>query len=502
MSGVASRADHGSALREAERSVASTSADSLPAPGYALVAAAVGSWAAAVGGLAVWRHEQFLSHRYDLGNMVQAVWSTTQGRPLEMTDGVDGEQISRLAAHVDPILVLLAPFWWLHGSPTTLLVLQALALAAGVYPVVRLALTYTESRLAGGLLGAWYLVFPWMVWGAFDEFHPVTLAIPLLLYAIWFLDRHRLVPFAVLAALALATGELIGLTVAAVGVWYVLQHRRVVHGTLIAVAGAAWSAVCIAIVVPAFNDGEASRYYGRFESVGGSPTGLLETLVTDPANIVGQLTTAGDLEYLLLLLLPTAFIALLRPLVLLIAAPQLFVNLVSDYSAMALPWYHYVSALVPALVVATVMGMRRFPLSLRPVVALAPLLLSAVVLTAAAPVPGAEAFLFDEPQTAERRAAMRDALELVPAGAPVTATNRLGAHLSDRKTIHLFPQDGGAEWAVLDLRDPTGNGNVVERLGGFPRLLARFEATGEWRLVFDRESVRVYRRGNSSGAAR
>ena len=73
----------------------------------------------------------------------------------------------------------------------------------------------------------WGLVprFPWMVWNAFDEFHPVTLAIPLLLYAIWFLDEHRLGLFAVFAGLAMMTGELIGLTVAGLGIWYAISYR-------------------------------------------------------------------------------------------------------------------------------------------------------------------------------------------------------------------------------------------------------------------------------------
>ena len=56
-------------------------------------------WAVVVGGLATWRHDEFLSHKFDLGNMVQVVWSTAQGRPLEATDALTGEQIVRLAAH-------------------------------------------------------------------------------------------------------------------------------------------------------------------------------------------------------------------------------------------------------------------------------------------------------------------------------------------------------------------------------------------------------------------
>src|SRR6185436_20775046 len=56
-------------------------------------------------------YENFREGRFDLGNMVQAVWSTANGRPLEMTEGATGDQIVRLGAHVDPFLTLLAPLW-------------------------------------------------------------------------------------------------------------------------------------------------------------------------------------------------------------------------------------------------------------------------------------------------------------------------------------------------------------------------------------------------------
>src|SRR5439155_651928 len=76
--------------------------------------------------LSVLRHEAYVTGRFDLGNMVQAVWSTAHGRPLQMTD-LHGDQISRLAAHVDPILVVFAPLWWIWPSPHMLLVAQARA---------------------------------------------------------------------------------------------------------------------------------------------------------------------------------------------------------------------------------------------------------------------------------------------------------------------------------------------------------------------------------------
>jgi len=461
---------------------------------HAVAFAAAGFWTAVVATLAVWRHDQFVSHRLDLGNMVQAVWATTQGSPLQQTDALTGEQVVRLGAHVDPILVLFAPLWWIFPGPEMLIVAQAAALALGVFPVVRLSLKYVHSRSAAFVLGAWYLVFPWIVWNAFDEVHPVTFAIPLLLYASWFLDEHRLVPFAVFAALAMSTGELIGLAIAGLGVWYALRHRRIRAGLVIAAGGVAWTAICIAVLMPAFTDGRA-RNYSLFESVGGSPAGLLRTLFTDPGTIVAQVTTFEDFRYVLLLLLPTAFLALLQPAILAVALPQLAVNLLSDGPTTSQPMSHYIAAIVPALVLATIFAVARAPERVRVVLAGTAFALSLVILIAYPPRPGAHGFIFPELPSADRRAAMRAALSLVPGDAPLTATNRLGAHLSARHVIHLFPNHRGAEWAVLDARDvwpqPTGtpaDGRV------FAARFDRFAEDPAWLLIFERADVHVFRR--------
>jgi uncharacterized membrane protein len=474
----------------------------LSRAGALLVALSATAWTGVVGGLALWRHGEFLSHRFDLGNMVQAVWSTTQGRPLEMTDGA--EQITRLAAHADPALLFYVPLWWIHSGPEALLLGQAAALAAGLYPVVQLALKYTGSRLAAALLGSWYLAFPWVIWNAINDVHPVTLAIPLLLFAIWFLDEHHLGRFAFVAALALTCGELVGLTVAALGVWYALRHRRRRAGIAIALAGTAWTTICLLLVIPHFNDGRPSRYYSLFGSVGGSPRGLLETLLTDPGKVLAQITPTSDGLYALLLLLPTAFLALGQPLLLVAALPQLGVNVLSDVSATTQPEFQYVAPIVPALVAATVMTAGRFHPRLRLVGAALPLAAALILLASRPPVPGEQEFIFARLDSDARTAAMREAIALVPADAPVAATNRLGGHLSDRRKIYLFPERSKAEWAAVDVRDSLSGyafeflvwldrgSRFAEQPSGNP--LVQLERDPAWRLVFDREDIRVYRR--------
>jgi uncharacterized membrane protein len=76
----------------------------------------------------------FRSASYDLGNAAQAIWSTAHGHILETT-AENGNAFSRLGWHVDPLLVLFSPLWWIWSSPVILLVVQALAVSLGALPV-------------------------------------------------------------------------------------------------------------------------------------------------------------------------------------------------------------------------------------------------------------------------------------------------------------------------------------------------------------------------------
>jgi uncharacterized membrane protein len=229
--------------------------------------------------------------RFDLGNIVQAVWSTAHGHPLETTDA-NGEQIVRLASHVDPILVLFAPLWILAPSPVTLASAQIVTVALGALPVFWLARRHLGSERAAALLVVVYLAYPWLAWTALDAVHPVTFAIPLFLYAIWLLDTGKLGWFGIVAALVLSTGELMGLPLALLGVWYGLARGGRQAGIVIAGVGVAWTMLCLEVVIRTFNGGKSS-FYERYDSVGGSPVGILKTTFTDPGSIVSALTSSG-----------------------------------------------------------------------------------------------------------------------------------------------------------------------------------------------------------------
>jgi uncharacterized membrane protein len=455
-------------------------------------------WTALVGAYAVWRHQQFLSHRYDLGNMVQAVWSTTEGRLLTNTSAETGQEVLRFASHFDPVLVLFAPVWLVYPSPEALLVAQAAFLAFGLYPVVRLALKHTGSELAACLLGLWYLAFPWIVWNALNDFHPIVLTIPLLLLCIWFLDQQHLGRFTACAAVVVLCGELVGVTVAALGVYFAVRSGRRVAGLAIALAGAGWTALCLYVFIPAFNDGRSSQYYALFDEVGGSPGGLAHRLATDPGSILSAATSVADVSYLAWILTPTALLALGQPLLLVVAVPRLSVNLMAESWPTTQPMFQYVAPIVAPLVASTVITVGRFPSRYRPWVAAVPLLAAFYCLLWRPPMPGEQGYLFGAREPSARLAAMESAVELIPPGAPVTATNRLGAHLSVRRWFFNFPMRSRSDWVVVDTRDPWLAGHTVSDHGydgvRFREEVTQLERDVTWQIVFDSEGVLVFKR--------
>jgi uncharacterized membrane protein len=467
-----------------------------------LVGAAVAAYAAGFGALSLLRQRAFETGRFDLGNMTQAVWSTAHGHPLAVTD-LRGDQILRLAAHVDPILVLLAPLWWLWPSPDLLLVVQAVAIALGAIAVFRLARKHLGSEHAAAGFALAYLLLPATQWLTLNEFHPVALACPLLLWAFWFLDEDRLLPFAVCALLACASKEEVPLVVAGFGVWYALSRGRRKTGALIAAAGVAWAAVAIGVVIPHFNAGSSSSFYSRYAEIGGSPRGVVRTALHHPLRVLE--TAFGDrgLHYLRDLLAPFAGLFLLAPLVALAALPELALNVLSATPTQTSIHFHYVAGVLPPLVAASVLGAGRLvrgrPDRAVPVAGVAvAVALGANYLLGAIPLwhrlPGGNDFGATAIDVTRHDEIAARALRLIPSGAPVSATNSLGAHLSARRRILSFPYLAEAEWVAADETQP----GYLDRVAPLPTAvrLVWLRRNPEWRLVFEEDGVLVFRRAS------
>ena len=438
-----------------------------------ILAGAVAAWAAGFSLLSVERYDAFEAGRFDLGNMVQAVWSTAHGRPLEVTN-LAGQQVSRLGSHVDPILAAFAPLWLAWPSPDALLVAQTVLIALGAVPVFLLARRHLGSEPTALGFALAYLLLPATEWLSLNEFHPVALACPFLLFAFWFLDRDRLLPFAVFAFLSAATREEVALAVAGFGVWYALARGRRARGAAIAVLGVAATAIALWVVLP--------HYRG-----GGSPYASRYALANVP-----DVFDSHHLGYLADLFLPLAGLWLGAPLVLIAALPELALNLLSSNRYQSSIHFHYVAGILPPLVAASVLGAgavaRRWP---RAALSLG-VLAAAAALAANARLGALPLWTNLHTKVSAHDRVAEKALRLIPTEAPVSATNTLGAHLSARRRVLSFPKTAGVTWIAVDEEKLTYLDSNRKRPAR--EALTQLRHDPHWRVVFARNGILVFRR--------
>jgi uncharacterized membrane protein len=469
-----------------------------------LLWAAIGAYAAGFGALSILRFHAFNTGRFDLGNMTQAVWATAHGHPLAVTN-LEGEQVSRLGSHVDPILVAFAPLWWIWPSPSMLLGAQAIAIALGALPVFWLARKHLGSERAALGFALAYLLYPAVQWLTLAEFHPVALACPLLLFAFWYLDEDRLVPFAIFAGLAALTKEEIPLVIAGLGIWYALSRKRYRIGGTIAGVGVAATAFSVKVVMPHYSAETSSRFYGRYRALGDSPGEILATIFTHPGRVVSTALDSQGLHYLADLGLPLLLLFAGAPLVLVAALPELGLNLLSSAPTQASIHHHYTAGLIPPLVAASVLGAGRLARGeQRRAILLASVAVAAALVAnyrlGAIPLwqslPGGSSYQAHASHISAHDRITERALRLIPDDAVVSATNSLGSKLSARRRFLSFPVVRDAKWIAADETQP----GYADRWdpGATAADLARLRRSPDWRLVFSEDGVLVFKRTSSN----
>ena len=437
----------------------------------------------------------FQEQRLDLGDMVQAVWSTSHGHLLQMTTPT-GQEMSRLGAHADVFLVLLVPLWWVTASPLAMLILQALAVASGAIPTYWLARKHLGSERAGAHLAIGYLLFPATQFNAFTPsagFHPVSFALPLLMYAIWFLDEKRLLPFVLFAVLAASTKEEIPAALGCLGLWYALRKGERLTGAVIAVVGFTLSALEFLVLIPHYSIAGFSPFAVRYSSVGGTPTGILHTALTHPGVIAHAVFTPHKLLYLGLLFLPFLGLFLREPLLALCAVPDLVINLLSAVTNQTTLDFQYNAGIVPFLLAASIIGMSKLKRDPDRVSFYA--LAGVALLSFYSPLITLGGSIQAYNSGNALRQAQAHALQVVPANVPVAASNELAGYLSARKYITVFPYIHNVRWVVVDKSDETTASDQKSYL----RAIKQIDSRPGWKIVYASHGVQVLKKEAVTG---
>jgi uncharacterized membrane protein len=420
---------------------------------------------------------------------------------------IRGAGFNLLGDHFQPIVALIAPFFRIFPSPATLLVAQALLTAVSVFPVVQAGFAVLgphrgRARAVGLAYG-----FSWGLQQMIDfDFHEIAFAVPLLAFSLSAYVRGRWRASVAWALPLVFVKEDQGFTVAALGLlmlvagWRSRDETRMRFGTLLIVWGLAWSVLAITVIIPHFNPLH-HYYYWKDGGVAGSGGPF------SPASLLAQPFHgwAEKLQTSVLLLLPTALIALGSPLAL-VTLPSIALRFFSVNTAYWGTMWHYNATVMPILFLAAIEVMGRWRRAsprepageLRRHVRTAAVRHGPAMMVAAACV-----FAFQFPlanlwhgstyQISPHVSAAEAAMARVPDGATVQTTLNLLAPLAARTDTFWIgnPGNPATQYVVFDGLN-SGYSPPPSNVPAFIRQL--FPRDG-YRQVFTADDVYVFKRG-------
>lgn len=451
--------------------------------------------------VAAWLKLESLGMGFDLGMYEQVIWNTAHGR-LFATSAFNYTTI-----HIGSDLILLeavlAPIYALLPSTMTLLVLQVVAVAAGALPLYLLARDRLQSSAAGLGAAAAYLLYVPLLYLTLNEFQPRAFALVAILFAIYYLDRARWVPFMVALLLSLLTRSDVALFVGMIGVVAFLWRKpwRFVLGPVI--VGALWFVLALFVVVPHFKTTSGGFVYiGTYAWLGSTPAEMIGTVLTRPGYVLETVFSPAKLQFLLHVWGPTLPFSLLRPDILLLAAPTLAINLLSQFAVQANITRQYGALLYPVAYAGAVLGIAwlakrewiatRLP---RAVFVNGTVGLVLVLTLAESLVVGNPVVSLYRRSASPRAESARQLIAAVPAEARLAITNHVGPFAAQREGFYFFPPHQFytnnsyevAQYILIDARADGGNAEIKQGLDSL-------RTSPDWELVQESDGYVLFQK--------
>lgn len=412
------------------------------------------------------QHNGLKTQMNDLGNMEQPIYNTSRGKFLQTSNYiVNGTpmQINRIGVHANFIFLLFAPIYALYANPKILLFTQISLISLGSVPLYLIGKKLFKKKASLALVvPIVYLINPMVHDVALYDFHAIALAMPLLIFAFYFMFTKRYLLFYVFAIILALCKEDAVLLVFMIGLYILLIQKQKFHGTLTSLTSIFYFFLLVKIIMPQHSEGTSLYLVNqRYSYLGNTIFEVAKNLITNPQILIESLIDKLKLLYLITLLVPVLFLPLLSLEIILLSLPSLTINLLSSNVITHYPFqYYHTAPILSFIFVATIFSLNRI-LSIQQNTLLKKYMVHILLLTSIvfslifSPAPHSMISSWEEFQVSSHAKDINIIKKHIPTDKSLSVQNNLGPHFSQREKIATFPFNwSDYDYILLDINDP------------------------------------------------
>ena len=408
------------------------------------------------------RYTNYYTGRFDLGNMAQTVWNTIHGNFFIMTNPNGTEEVSRLAFHADFILILLAPFYLIWEDPRMLLLIQTFVLTFGGIFVYLIAKHVLKNKALALTFAICFYLNPALNYTNLYDFHAVTLATTFLLGAFYFILTKKWSRAVLFLFLAGITKEQVWAINVLIGIYIFFIGKQKTLGASVAILSGLIFYVLFWIVIPESAGSEhfALEFYSDY---GDKPAEVIKNIILNPVDAVQTLLLPDRLSYIKQLFMPLGYLSIIAFPFLIFAAPDLVINILSNFAPMHEIYYQYSSTITPFIFLSAIYAayfiLKKFPEVPYEAIISFLLILTFISSYNYGPLPYAQKpnnAMFKKPLIIKN--SVNNYINSISDDFIISASNNLGSHLSHRRQIFVLPLGiEKSDLVMFLLRNPNEN---------------------------------------------
>lgn len=431
--------------------------------------------------LSLLRHWHFQSMSFDLGIYDNLFWRYAHG----LNSWSPIRELNLLGDHFHPIFFLFVPFYKIFPRAETIVIIQALLVVISGYPIYLMAKKRFKNVILANVLVFAFLSFAGIQAALEFDFHAIAIAVPLLVFAFYFLVERRWFFYFLFTLFALGSKEDVSAFVFTMGLYAFFFRKERVIGTITALLGLVAYFLILKILIPHFQSTPTG--YFVFRDFGTTPPEIVKNALLQPKFTFEYLfNQEAKITSGLTFFASFGFLPLLAPSILVLGAPQLAEKYLSDrWVQWGLNYQYSIPlALIFAIGAMTAIAFlaKKYPYKNFFWACALFLIISSFLVNFA---PGAKLRVLAKKSWWQVTAKEKRRMEILsefPENVSITALSNLVPHLTNREKIYLFGspisekyRDSNPDYLIFILDEPWSIGEDVTRT-----IVNDYKSSGQW----------------------